>query len=92
MRYHHILDVGTGQPARLCRSVTLVSASPVLPDAVAKGVFILGPEKGMALVERIRDLEGGDRDREERGARVLRSERSFRASREAYGRAIGTQN
>ena len=57
MRYHHILDVRTGQPARLCRSVTIAAASPVLADAVAKGVFILGPERGMALVEKIPDLE-----------------------------------
>jgi FAD:protein FMN transferase len=57
IRYHHILDVRTGQPARLCRSVTIAAASPVLADAVAKGVFILGPEKGMALVEKIPDLE-----------------------------------
>jgi len=57
VRYHHILDLSTGQPARLCRSVTIAAASPVLADAVAKGVFILGPEKGMALVEKIPDLE-----------------------------------
>jgi thiamine biosynthesis lipoprotein len=57
VRYHHILDPSTGQPARLCRSVTIAAASPVLADAVAKGVFILGPEKGMALVERIPGLE-----------------------------------
>jgi FAD:protein FMN transferase len=36
--------------------VTIVSDSPVLADAIAKGVFILGPEKGMALVERIPNL------------------------------------
>ena len=57
VRYHHILDPSTGQPARLCRSVTIAAESPVLADAVAKGVFILGPEKGMALVERIPNLE-----------------------------------
>ena len=57
VRYHHILDPATGQPARLCRSVTIVAESPVLADAVAKGVFILGPEKGMALVERLPKLE-----------------------------------
>ena len=57
VRYHHILDPATGQPARLCRSVTIAAESPVLADAVAKGVFILGPEKGMALVERIPKLE-----------------------------------
>jgi thiamine biosynthesis lipoprotein len=56
VRYHHILDLSTGQPARLCRSVTIVSDSPMLADAIAKGVFILGPEKGMALVERIPKL------------------------------------
>jgi thiamine biosynthesis lipoprotein len=57
VRYHHILDPATGQPARLCRSVTIAAESPVLADALAKGVFILGPEKGMALVERIPKLE-----------------------------------
>ena len=57
VRYHHILDPATGQPARLCRSVTIAAESPVLADAIAKGVFILGPEKGMALVERIPNLE-----------------------------------
>jgi len=56
VRYHHILDPRIGQPARLCRSVTIVSDSPVLADAVAKGVFILGPEQGMALVERLPNL------------------------------------
>jgi thiamine biosynthesis lipoprotein len=58
VRYHHIIDPATGQPARLCRSVTLVSPSPVLADAVSKGVFILGPQKGMALIERLPDLQG----------------------------------
>lgn len=57
VRYHHILNLVTGQPARLCRSVTIAAESPALADAVAKGVFILGPEKGMALVERIPRLE-----------------------------------
>lgn len=57
VRYHHILDPATGQPARLCRSVTIAAESPVLADAVAKGVFILGPDKGMALVERLPRLE-----------------------------------
>jgi thiamine biosynthesis lipoprotein len=56
VRYHHILDPRTGQPARLCRSVTIASDSPVIADAVAKGVFILGPKEGMALVERLPNL------------------------------------
>jgi thiamine biosynthesis lipoprotein len=57
-RYHHILDLRTGEPARLCRSVTLVTGRAVLADALAKGVFILGPEAGLALLERLSGVEG----------------------------------
>ena len=58
VRYHHILDPATGQPARGCRSVTLVTARAVFADALAKGVFILGAEKGLALIERLPEVEG----------------------------------
>ena len=58
VRYHHILDPDTGEPARACRSVTLVTGRAVLADALAKGVFILGPVKGMALIERLPEVEG----------------------------------
>jgi thiamine biosynthesis lipoprotein len=37
--------------------VTIVTSSPVLADALSTGVFILGAEKGMALVERLPDVE-----------------------------------
>ncbi len=57
VRYHHLLDPTTGRPARGTRSVTLVSSDPVLADGLSTGVFIIGPEKGMALVERLRDVE-----------------------------------
>jgi thiamine biosynthesis lipoprotein len=57
-RYHHILDLRRGEPARECRSVTLVSDRAVLADALAKGVFILGPNAGMALIERLPGIEG----------------------------------
>ncbi len=57
VRYHHILDPATGEPARGCRSVTIVSNSPLLADGLSTGVFILGPDRGMALVERLPDVE-----------------------------------
>src|ERR1051326_6134644 len=38
VRYHHIIDVRTGEPARLCRSVTLLTDRAVIADALAKGV------------------------------------------------------
>ncbi len=58
VRYHHIIDPGTGQPARGCRSVTIVADSPLLADGLSTGVFLLGPEKGMALIERLPHVEG----------------------------------
>ena len=57
-RYHHIIDLRAGQPARLSRSVTLVTDRAVIADALAKGVFILGPDDGMALIERTPGVQG----------------------------------
>ncbi len=57
VRYHHILDPATGQPARGCRSVTIVSRTATVADGLSTGVFILGPEKGLALAERLPDVE-----------------------------------
>jgi len=57
-RYHHILDLRAGEPATKCRSVTLVTERAVVADALAKGVFILGPDEGMALIERTPGVQG----------------------------------
>jgi thiamine biosynthesis lipoprotein len=57
-RYHHILDPDLGEPARGCRSVTIVTAHATLADGLSTGVFLLGPGRGMALIERLPDLEG----------------------------------
>jgi thiamine biosynthesis lipoprotein len=57
-RYHHIIDPATGQPAMASRSVTLVTARAVEADALSKAVFILGPDAGMALIERLPGVEG----------------------------------
>lgn len=50
-RYHHIIDPRTGYPATACRSVTVWAPDAFIADAVDDAVFILGPEKGLALVE-----------------------------------------
>ena len=57
-RYHHILDPDTGEPARGSRSVTIVTGRAALADGLSTGVFILGPERGMQLIERLPDVEG----------------------------------
>jgi thiamine biosynthesis lipoprotein len=57
IRYHHLLDPQTGQPARLCRSVTILAASALQADWVSTGAFILGPDAGLALVEALPGVE-----------------------------------
>jgi thiamine biosynthesis lipoprotein len=57
-RYHHILDSKTLQPADQSQSVTVIARQGILTDAVSTGVFVMGPEKGMALLEALPDVEG----------------------------------
>jgi FAD:protein FMN transferase len=55
-RYHHIIDPHTGYPATASRSVTIWAPTALLADEIDDGVFILGPEKGLALVESLEDV------------------------------------
>jgi thiamine biosynthesis lipoprotein len=57
-RYHHVIDPDTGQPARGCVSVTIIAKTATLADVLSTGVFLLGPDKGMALIERLPDVDG----------------------------------
>lgn len=54
-RYHHIIDPRTGYPATASRSVTIWAKDALTADAIDDAVFILGPEKGMQLVESLDD-------------------------------------
>ena len=58
VRYHHIFDPRTGQPARLCQSVTVIAADAASADALATAAFVLGPVAGLQLLERLSDVEG----------------------------------
>lgn len=53
VRYHHIIDPDTGQPARGCRSVTIMAADAITADALSTSVFLIGVERGLELVESI---------------------------------------
>ena len=57
VRYHHILDPATLRPARACQSVTVIAREGTVADGLDTGIFVLGPERGMALVERLLDVE-----------------------------------
>ncbi|MGD9852544.1 MAG: FAD:protein FMN transferase [Nitrospirales bacterium] len=64
VRYHHILDPGSLQPARACQSVTVIARTGVMADGLDTGIFVMGPDKGMALIESLPDVEGVIVDRE----------------------------
>ena len=56
--YHHILDANTLLPARDCQSVTVIGRDATRVDALATGIFVLGPSPGLQLLERTRLGEG----------------------------------
>jgi len=51
VRYHHIIDPRTGWPATASMSVTVLAPSAELGVVLAKGIFILGAEKGLQLAK-----------------------------------------
>ncbi|HEX3757745.1 MAG TPA: FAD:protein FMN transferase [Kofleriaceae bacterium] len=52
VRYHHIIDTRTGQPAHASRSVTVRATDAFTADAWSKVMFILGPHDALELIKR----------------------------------------
>jgi len=57
-RYHHLLNPFTGFPARQCRSVTILTEDALSADGLATAVFVMGPERGLRLIEAMEEVEG----------------------------------
>jgi thiamine biosynthesis lipoprotein len=57
VRYHHILNPGTGDSAREIHSASIIGTEACDTDALSTSVFVLGVEKGLALINRIEDTE-----------------------------------
>jgi thiamine biosynthesis lipoprotein len=53
----HILDTHTGQGASLLASDTVIAPDAITADALSTAVNVLGPEKGLALIEEIPHVE-----------------------------------
>ena len=57
-RYSHIIDPRTGNPVKDIVSVTIIADNATKADALSTGVFVLGLDKGMELIETLPDVEG----------------------------------
>lgn len=57
VRYAHIVDPRTGEPARAAASVTVIAPDCTTADALATALTVLGPDEGLALVETLPDVE-----------------------------------
>jgi len=55
----HIIDPRTGMPvADVPTSVTVLASDCTTADALATAIFVLGPEEGLELLNRLDDVEG----------------------------------
>ncbi|RKY03185.1 FAD:protein FMN transferase [Candidatus Poribacteria bacterium] len=57
-KYHHIINPKTGRSAVELISVTVIADKAIDADALATSAFVLGPEEGLKLIERIKGAEG----------------------------------
>ena len=56
-RYHHIIDLRSGSPARGSVAVTVIAESALMADTLATAIFILGPREGIALADSLSGVE-----------------------------------
>jgi thiamine biosynthesis lipoprotein len=57
VRHHHIINPKSGRSAGELQSVTIIGPNATRTDALSTSVFVLGLEAGLALVNRLPDLE-----------------------------------
>jgi thiamine biosynthesis lipoprotein len=51
VRHHHLIDPRTGRSPSSVRSVTIVADDGLTSEALSKTVFVLGRERGLALID-----------------------------------------
>jgi FAD:protein FMN transferase len=58
VRFHHILDATTGRPSRGIASATVVAPTAFEAGQLATAAFLMGPDKGLRLLESSASVEG----------------------------------
>ena len=56
-RVHHLIDPATGKSPSAVHSVTILAADGLTSEALSKAVFVLGAERGLALVESLNGVD-----------------------------------
>lgn len=57
VRYHHIIEPSTGEPAGKVHSATVFGPDAVITDALSTSVFVLGVDEGLRLIATLPDYE-----------------------------------
>lgn len=57
VRYHHIINPKSGDSARGMHSATIIGPDATTTDALSTSVFVLGVDRGLALINRLPDID-----------------------------------
>jgi thiamine biosynthesis lipoprotein len=57
VRYHHIIDPGTGHSASKVRSATIIGPTATRTDGLSKTAFVLGPERAIEIYNKLGDID-----------------------------------
>ncbi len=57
IRYHHIIQPSTGEPAAGIHSATVIGPDAVMTDALSTSVFVMGVDLGLKLIAGLPDYE-----------------------------------
>ncbi len=57
IRYAHIINPQTGLPTTGIKSATVVSPDGEVGDALATAIFVLGPSRGLELINKLKNIE-----------------------------------
>ena len=56
-RCHHLIDPRTGKSPSAVHSVTVIAPDGLTSEALSKTVFVLGPQRGLRIVEALPDVD-----------------------------------